>query len=232
MCADGRGDVPLALLAKAPIPGRAKTRLIPALGAEGACRLHERLLRHALDTALAATSPERITLWTALEHDHPLFRELADRHGIALRAQPEGDLGARMYRALVAMDAPGLLIGSDCPALTPALLRRCRAALSDADGVFVPVEDGGYALVGVRRAEHRLFSAIDWGTERVMAQTRERAAALDWRLACPARLWDVDRPEDLERLARLEPSLGVRLLDHRFDDHPDDGLDERLVDRE
>ena len=232
MCADARDDVPLAILAKAPIPGRAKTRLIPALGAEGACRLHARLLRHALATALAATSPERITLWTALEHDHPLFRELADHHGITLRAQPEGDLGARMFHALAAMDAPGLLIGSDCPALTPALLRRCRAALSEADGVFVPVEDGGYALVGVRCAERRLFGTIDWGTERVMAQTRDRAAALGWRLACPAHLWDVDRPEDLERLARLESSLGVRFLDHRLDDRPDDGLDEQLVDGE
>lgn len=232
MCADARDDVPLALLAKAPIPGQAKTRLIPALGAEGACRLHERLLRHALATALAATSPQRITLWAALVHDHPLFRELADRHGIALRAQPEGDLGARMHRALAAMDAPGLLIGSDCPALTPTLLQRCRAALSDADGVFVPVEDGGYALVGVRRAELRLFRAIDWGTDRVMAQTRERAEEMGWRLACPARLWDVDRPEDLERLARLGDSLGVCFLDHRLDDRPDDGLDERIADRE
>lgn len=231
MCADARDTFPLAILAKAPIPGRAKTRLIPALGAEGACRLHARLLRHALATALAATSAERITLWTALEHDHPLFRALADRHGIALRAQPEGDLGARMHEALAAMDAPGLLIGSDCPALTPVLLRRCRAALDEADGVFVPVEDGGYALVGVRRAERDLFRGVDWGTERVMAQTRERAAALGWRLACPARLWDVDRPEDLPRLARHGDSLGVGFLDdrleHRLDERREKPLDER-----
>lgn len=220
MCADTR-DVPLAILAKAPLPGRAKTRLIPALGAEGACRLHARLLRHAVATALAATSPARITLWTALEHDHPLFRELAERHGITLRAQPEGDLGARMHQALAAMDAPGLVIGSDCPALTPALLRRCAAALMDADGVCVPVEDGGYALIGVRRAEPGLFRGVDWGTDRVMAQTRERAAALDWRLACPARLWDVDRPEDLARLAHLGEALGVDFLAAWREEGPD-----------
>ncbi|HSH49740.1 MAG TPA: TIGR04282 family arsenosugar biosynthesis glycosyltransferase [Halomonas sp.] len=201
MCADARDELPLAILAKAPIPGKVKTRLIPALGAGGASRLHERLLRHAVDIALAATSPQCITLWTALDHAHPLFRELAARYGIGLRAQPEGDLGERMYRALQAMDAPGLLIGSDCPALTPALLRRCQAALTEADAVFLPAEDGGYALVGVRRADRRLFAAIDWGTSRVMAQTRDRADELGWRLACPARLWDVDRPEDLERLA-------------------------------
>ncbi|APE30187.1 hypothetical protein BOX17_04010 [Halomonas aestuarii] len=210
MSADPRGRFPLAILAKAPIPGRVKTRLIPALGAEGACRLHERLLRHALDVALAATVPERITLWTALDHGHPLFQALAAEHGITLRAQPEGDLGERMHRALAAMEAPGLLIGSDCPALTPTLLTLCRAALNDADGVFLPVEDGGYALVGVRRSDRHLFTAIDWGKNQVMAQTRERAEALGWRLACPARLWDVDRPEDLERLARHgEPFTGI-----------------------
>ena len=220
MCADAR-DFPLAILAKAPVPGRAKTRLIPALGAEGASRLHARLLRHAVATALAATSPARITLWTALEHDHPLFRALAERYGIALRAQPEGDLGTRMHEALAAMDAPGLVIGSDCPALTPTLLRRCAAALMDADGVFLPVEDGGYALVGVRRAEPELFRGVDWGTDRVMAQTRERAAALGWRLACPARLWDVDRPEDLPRLARLGEALGVDFLAPRREERPE-----------
>lgn len=201
MSADPRGQAPLAILAKAPIPGRVKTRLIPALGAEGASRLHERLLRHTVDTALAATSPQHVTLWTALDHAHPLFQELAARHGIRLRAQPEGDLGERMFQALQAMDAPGLLIGSDCPAITPALLRRCQAALTDADAVFLPAEDGGYALVGVRRADRRLFASIDWGTSRVMAQTRDRADDLSWRLTCLARLWDVDRPEDLGRLA-------------------------------
>ena len=96
MCADAGEDFPLAILAKAPIPGQVKTRLMPALGAEGACRLHERLVRHAVETALAATSPQHITLWTALDHAHPMFRELADRHGLSLRAQPEGDLGERM----------------------------------------------------------------------------------------------------------------------------------------
>ncbi|CAM3438337.1 TIGR04282 family arsenosugar biosynthesis glycosyltransferase [Halomonas lysinitropha] len=207
MCADTHAHFPLAILAKAPISGQVKTRLMPALGAEGACRLHERLLQQAVDTALAATSPHSITLWTALDHAHPVFRELADRHGIRLRAQPEGDLGQRMFQALQAMEEPGLLIGSDCPALTPALLERCQSALSEADAVFLPVEDGGYALVGVRRNDQRLFAAIDWGTNRVMKQTRARAHALGWRLACPAQLWDVDRPEDLDRLANHSDTM-------------------------
>ncbi|MDI5934589.1 TIGR04282 family arsenosugar biosynthesis glycosyltransferase [Halomonas kalidii] len=207
-------DFPLAILAKAPIPGQVKTRLIPVLGAEGAARLHAVLLRHALEIAAAATSAHSITLWTALDHGHSLFLELADRYGIELRAQPEGHLGVRMHHALSSMPGPGLLIGCDCPMLTPVLLQGCRKALDRADAVFLPAEDGGYALVGTRRADPQLFAAIDWGTSRVMAQTRRRARELGWRLACPTSVWDVDRPQDLQRLAldfpRLAPSATVQ----------------------
>ncbi|WP_372613966.1 TIGR04282 family arsenosugar biosynthesis glycosyltransferase [Halomonas sp.] len=207
MCADTPGDFPLAILAKAPVPGKAKTRLIPALGAEGAARLQERLVRHTLSIALAATASRRIILWTALDHAHPLFLELANRHGIELCAQPEGDLGARMLHAFCAMGEPGLLLGSDCPVLTPTLLKGCHHALADNDIVLLPAEDGGYALIGLREPQHRLFSAIDWGTGHVMEQTRERVARLGGKLACPARVWDVDRPEDLDRLAIDFPGL-------------------------
>lgn len=200
-------DFPLAILAKAPIPSQVKTRLVTTLGAEGAARLHERLLRHALEIAAASTSPHHITLWTALDHAHPLFLELAGQHGIELCAQPEGHLGVRMHHALSTMPGPGLLIGSDCPVLTPGLLRRCRDALDHADAVFLPTEDGGYALVGVRRADPRLFAAIDWGTDRVMDQTRGCVERLGWRLACPARVWDVDRESDVRRLGEAFPDL-------------------------
>lgn len=201
-------DFPLAILAKAPLPGRVKTRLIPALGAETAARLHAQLLRQTLTVATAATVSHRISLWTALDHAHPLFLELARRYDIELHAQPAGDLGQRMHHALTAMPGPGLVIGSDCAVLTPALLRQCHAALAESDAVCLPAEDGGYALIGARRPDIRLFAAIDWGSERVMAQTRHRVAALGWRLACPATVWDVDRPEDVARWLGAEPAAG------------------------
>lgn len=207
MRADTLGDFQLAILAKAPTPGKAKTRLVPALGKEEAARLHERLLRQTLAMALETTACRRITLWTALDHRHPLFLELAERYGIALRPQPEGDLGERMYHALACMEEPGLLIGSDCPALTPELLHRCHAALEGSDAVLLPAEDGGYALIGLKRADPRLFTDMAWGTQSVMAQTRERIAELGWHMACPAVVWDVDRPEDLKRVAREFPDL-------------------------
>ncbi|MCE9662517.1 TIGR04282 family arsenosugar biosynthesis glycosyltransferase [Halomonas sp. M5N1S17] len=207
MCA----DVMLAVLAKAPLPGQAKTRLIPTLGAEGAARLHERLLRRTLEIA-RATMP-RVTLWTALAHHHPLFLELADTYRIELRPQPHGDLGQRMLHALAAMPGPGLVIGTDCPVLTPTLLRRCHAALNDADVVCLPAEDGGYGLIAMHRTEARLFSGIDWSTERVMSQTAHAAAKLGLRLRCLDTVWDVDRPEDLARLATHSPELLVDLDD-------------------
>lgn len=193
------GDFPLAILAKAPLSGQVKTRLIPRLGARGAAELHTRLLRHTLTIATQATSAHNIVLWTSLDHDHPLFLELAERHAICLRPQPGGDLGERMYQALKVMPTPGVLIGSDCPALTPWLLGRCHRALQENDGVFLPTEDGGYALVGTRIPRFELFEGIDWGSERVMTQTRQRAESLGWRLAYPATVWDIDRPEDIER---------------------------------
>lgn len=212
MCAERRpGEVGLAILAKAPIPGRAKTRLIPALGPEGAARLHERLLRHTLATALAATPAHRITLWTALDHAHPLFLELAERHAITLRPQPDGDLGERMHLALSQAGGSAMVIGSDCPVLTPALLGACAEALKHHDIVCLPAEDGGYALLGARHPDPRLFENIAWGGGRVMAETRERIAALGWRLACPATVWDVDRPEDLARLSAACPALAGEL---------------------
>lgn len=206
---------PLAILAKAPCPGQVKTRLIPRLGAAGAATLHRELVWHTLETAAQATSATAITLWAALNTtdsraDVPpsaadsTFLDDCTRHfGVSLRCQPAGDLGRRMYHALAAMPAPGLVIGCDCPLIDAALLKRCRAELATRDCVLLPAEDGGYALIGARYAERRLFSDIAWGTSRVMTQTLERLNELGWRHACPERVWDVDRPADIDRLMQL-----------------------------
>lgn len=193
--------VAIAILAKAPIPGYAKTRLIPHLGADGAAALQARLIGRAVETAVAAAIGP-VTLWAAPDENHPAFGAAKDRHGVALARQPEGDLGARMLAALSAAYAPTLAIGADCPALSPELLRGCGAILADGiDAVVVPAEDGGYVLIGMRRPEPRAFAGMPWGTPLVMAETRRRLArsGLAWRE--PATLWDVDRAEDLMRLA-------------------------------
>ncbi|MDH4172353.1 MAG: glycosyltransferase [Betaproteobacteria bacterium] len=183
--ADTRTSV--LVFARAARPGRAKTRLIPLLGALGAARLHARLVERALVTARAARLGE-VMLWSS-------------------RRQRGADLGARMRHAVAhaLRRAPRvILMGADAPALRPAQLRRAARWLAGgADAVFAPAEDGGYALVALRRVSPRLFQDIEWGGPRVMAQTRARLAALGWRWRELPEVWDVDRPEDVTRLRGL-----------------------------
>lgn len=196
--------VRLAVLARAPVPGRAKTRLIPALGPDGAARLHAWLVERTVEMG-ARTGCKEVSLWCTPDAGHPLFQRLHVRHGIALRVQGHGDLGARMHEALVEEHAPGpaILIGTDCPDLTEEVIADASAALwSGEDAVFVPALDGGYALVGVRRSDRRLFDGVAWGTGGVMAETRTRLRGLGWRWRELEPLGDVDRPEDLGRLGR------------------------------
>jgi uncharacterized protein len=200
MASATREPIALAVLAKAPAPGTVKTRLIPALGADGAAALQRRLIERTVATACAAAIGP-VTLWTTPPAPHPCFMDLASRYPIALAAQPDGDLGARMLAACTAAAGPSIVIGTDCPALTPSHLHGAAEALrEDNDVVLVPAEDGGYVLIGSRRPQPGLFADMTWGTDTVMAETRLRLAraGLVWRELAP--LWDVDRPEDLAKL--------------------------------
>jgi len=193
--------VQLALLAKAPVAGLAKTRLIPALGPQGAARLQRQLTCRALHAALAADLGT-VTLWGAPDAHHRFFRALQRRTGVACLAQPEGDLGQRMHAAFErhCTHGPLLLLGTDCPPLSAEHLRRAALALLDgADAVFHPAEDGGYVLVGLRQPQPGLFVDMIWSTAQVMAQTRRRAQALGLRWQELETLWDVDLPADLKR---------------------------------
>ena len=190
------GEIAIAILAKAPIAGVAKTRLIPALGPEGAARLQERLLVAAVATALEVGT---VTLWAAPDTSHPAFQQFAPR--VRLACQPDGDLGTRMLGAIAAENRPVLVIGTDCPALTADHLRRSADLLHGGiDVVVSPAEDGGYVLIGMRTPEPRLFSDMVWSTPTVMMETRRRLACLNLSWREPARLWDVDVPRDLHRM--------------------------------
>ena len=196
----------IAILAKAPIAGWAKTRLIPALGAPGAARLQRRFTRQTVHTAQAAALGP-VTLWCAPHAGHRFFRALQQRSpGLHCRAQPDGDLGERMHSAFLwhCTDSPLLLIGTDCPALRPEHLQQAGQALADGDdAVFIPAEDGGYVLVGLRQPQPALFVGMSWSHAGVMAETRRRAVALSLKLCELAPLWDVDLPADLARLGQL-----------------------------
>jgi rSAM/selenodomain-associated transferase 1 len=200
-----KGDVAVIVMAKAPRPGLAKTRLIPALGAEGAARLAQRMLQHTLQQARAAALGPVWLLGTPTA-EAAAFDLPADP-GLQLAAQGEGDLGQRMQRAFQAVFAASgspaaLMVGTDAPALDAPVLQQAAAALSTHSAVFVPAHDGGYALIGLRAspALPPVFDNMPWSTAAVMPRTRERlqASGCTWAELPPVA--DIDEPADLAHL--------------------------------
>jgi rSAM/selenodomain-associated transferase 1 len=202
----------LQVFARAPVAGACKTRLIPALGAEGAARLARALIRHALGTATtwrAALPGARVELWCAPDSGHPFFADCVRDFAVEPHEQGGGDLGARMWRAtcgaLVRGDLP-ILIGTDCPWLDVPMFEAMRAALARHDAAFVPALDGGYVAVGLARAVPELFTGVAWGASTVMTATRARIREVGARHWEGAPLPDIDVPADLARLSGL-PAL-------------------------
>ena len=189
----------ILVFAKAPVPGQAKTRLIPRLGEWRAARLQARLTRHALRTAELANDVVELHG----TRRHAFFRNPR----IAFRLQRGGDLGERMYHALSRARRRHrvvILIGTDCPVLTSADLRRAARWLrGGCDAVLAPAEDGGYALVAMRRVRPEFFEGIAWGGPGVYDETVKRLSRAGYRWRALRTVWDVDRPEDLERLKSL-----------------------------
>lgn len=198
-----RAPAAVAVLAKAPVPGQTKTRLEPLLGASGAARAQRGFILRTLVTARHA-STGALTLHCAPGAGHRLFQLLAQRHGVVCVPQAEGDIGDRMAAVMVNHFAqphrqPLIIVGTDCPVLTPAHLQQAADALQTHDAVLIPAEDGGYVLIGLRRALPGVFQGVEWSTPRVMGQTRARLGAIGARwLELPA-LWDVDDPQDWQR---------------------------------
>lgn len=196
-------DVRVVVFAKAPQPGAVKTRLIPLLGVEAATMLHARLVEHTLATSCAA-EVGAVELCCAPCCDDPFFADCNGRYAISLAAQTEGDLGARMRDAFTrTLDTARhvILIGCDCPVLTAVHLQQAAHALTAGnDAVLIPAEDGGYALIGLNRCDILLFNDIKWGSAQVMTATRSRLHRLQWRWQELETLWDIDRPEDYQRL--------------------------------
>lgn len=198
-------QVAVAILSRAPLPGQSKTRLIPALGSDGAAELQRRMMRATVRSALAAAlGPVR--LWCAPDTAHPDFAACLELGPLSLHAQPTGDLGARMLAAFD-RELPTLVVGTDCPDRTPALLHQAAVALGEVEAVVIPAEDDGYVLIGLRRPDARLFADIAWGGPLVLDETRQRLRDCGYRWNELAPLPDVDRPADLDRLAATHPEL-------------------------
>ncbi|HEX5056042.1 MAG TPA: TIGR04282 family arsenosugar biosynthesis glycosyltransferase [Gammaproteobacteria bacterium] len=196
----------ILVFCKAPEPGKVKTRLQGALSAAQCAHLHVALARWALQTASDSGLGET-ELWCAGDLGHPFFKECAQRYGVALRQQQGPDLGARMADALqsaLLSAASAIIIGTDCPGLDKTYLQQAAAFIENggpaARVIIGPATDGGYVLFGANSAVGEAFKNIAWGSDKVLQQTRDRLHNLNIPYRELETLWDVDRPEDLQRL--------------------------------
>ncbi|MFZ2307986.1 MAG: TIGR04282 family arsenosugar biosynthesis glycosyltransferase [Rhodoferax sp.] len=196
----------LVVFAKAPQAGVAKTRLMSALGAQGAADLARRMLQHTLQQAMAAqVGPVELCMspgpddaaWAGVEIPATALRT----------SQGDGDLGQRMARAVERVTASGqsiLLMGTDCPALSAARIAEAAQALAHHDAALVPVADGGYVLVGLHAPRPAIFADMAWSTPSVAAVTLQRMVMLGQRVWVGPTLHDIDEPTDL---AHVPPHL-------------------------
>jgi uncharacterized protein len=193
----------LVVFAKAPVPGRVKTRLAAAVGATRAADVYRLLAAHTLAHAVAARDAGivgAIELWCTPDADTPYFRQVAAAADAQRYTQIGGDLGARMAHAIadvLARCPRVLLVGTDCPVLDASGLAAAAKILDDFDAVLGPAEDGGYVLVGATRPLP--FRGVRWSTPHALADTMAGFAQAGIRFATTPALWDVDEAADLAR---------------------------------
>lgn len=199
----------LVIFTRFPVPGKTKTRLIPALGADAAADLQRRLTEHTLAgmMPLADAGVCAIEIRFADATLSEMQNWLGERH--RLRSQCEGDLGERMAEAFSNAFEGGAqrcaIIGIDCPALTANHVQQAFDALASSDLALGPATDGGYYLIGLTRAGAGsvvpgLFDGMAWGSDTVLEDTLRRATHARVTHALLEPLDDVDRPEDLAQL--------------------------------
>ncbi len=189
--------VRVVLFTRYPEPGRAKTRLIPALGEEGAAELHRHLTERTLAVIRASGLAAEVRTTGA---DRQAFTAWLGEE-CTIVDQGDGDLGHRMRRA--AHPYPVLFLGSDAPDLTPEHLHAAAELLEWNEVVIGPAEDGGYWTIGLSGPCNAVFDAMPWGTDRVLAETMSRLDRLGIVPALLPRLADCDRPADLARWPEL-----------------------------
>lgn len=194
--------VRIIVMAKAPVAGFAKTRLIAALGAQGAANLAQRMLQHTLATALASNIGS-VELCASPDIADKAWQPFDLPDHITWSAQGEGDLGSRMARAALRglqANESVVLIGTDCPAITTHSLQEAALALQSHDACLIPTFDGGYSLLALNRFDVILFDNMAWSTNTVATQTLSRMVQIGWHAKVLAMLHDIDEPGDIRWL--------------------------------
>ncbi|MBD3295804.1 MAG: DUF2064 domain-containing protein [Candidatus Omnitrophica bacterium] len=191
----------LIIFAREPEKGKVKTRLRAALTPEQCLRLYKLFLEDAVETARAIDCDRRIIAWSSSGAQPTGLRRMAPE--FEFHQQIGSGLGDRMHNALRTFCAPHtatVITGSDSPGLPGRYICEAFTALKKNDLVLGPTRDGGYYLIGVRKPCRHLFDDVQWSSPDVLRCTLENARALGKRTAITSRWFDIDTPEDLERL--------------------------------
>jgi len=204
----GSGCPTLVLFTRYPRPGQTKTRLIPALGPEGAARAHQEMTEHTMNRLRRVVLEQRLKFEVRFTGGSlPEMQQWLGRAAILI-SQPEGDLGERLARTAAEAFAKGatsiILVGSDCPSLDSAHVGIALDQLGRHPLVFGPATDGGYYLVGLSRPLPELFAGIHWGTQHVLAESIANAHRLGIKPFLLPELADVDEPADLANWDRAQ----------------------------
>ena len=190
----------LALFAKAPIPGRVKTRLQPTLCPQQSAELQHALVRDSWEKVQCL---EAVAICLYSDVEWPGFVEFVGAERV--RLQRGCDLGEKMFHCFEELHQRGhdriVIIGSDSPTLPTEHIERAFDALHETDAVLGPAEDGGYYAVGCRRPRADMFEDVAWSSGETLIQTEAAFLRVGLRsLRLP--LWyDVDTVRDLARLA-------------------------------
>lgn len=201
----------LIVFAKAPVEAQCKTRLIPLLGESGATEFYKDLLQHCLHTVSRLEHTD-IALYVTPHTQHPLLQKLAANYSTALQLQRGKDLGERMQHAMqqeLQTYQRVVLIGSDCPGITPDYLEQAFAALQYSDLVIGPATDGGYVLIGGQRISPAIFANTHWGSDQVLKQCLCNIHDAGYSHQSLPPQQDIDTPEDfLQNQLQLQTLLG------------------------
>jgi len=207
-------EVELILFAKTPVPGEVKTRMIPALGEQGAAELASALIEESVRRSIEHW-PGRVLLQAWPDPGHEVFAGIRRRHGVAATQQSGGNLGAKMLAALDdarGRGAAAAVMGCDVPHCPAETYRTAHAFLVQGRSIIGPSVDGGYYLIGLNPPQPKCFQRIAWGGSRVFDTTLKRAASAGIDLIVLQQLNDIDTMDDLEALRETHPDLVDRLL--------------------
>jgi len=202
----------LLVFTREPVPGHTKTRLIPDVGSVVAAQIHYRLLERTLDEA-SNSNFTAIQIWSYPNIHYVSIKYLAEQHDLSVHRQFGNNLGERMFNALDSALKEhdfAVIVGSDCPVINTTIYNQAFEVLVNGyEAVLGSCEDGGYYLIGSKKADYKIFSDISWGEKNVVEITRKRFKKTGIKWFETEQLWDVDEIGDVNRLK----SMGSTLLE-------------------